>query len=351
MPANSLIRAVGASAPNDSPDVLLVQNCFIQQLSCNPPLKSRLIRKSAQLGEQLPPEGNELELFLSTPANDPLSIAMLIALIKSWQAEVMNFLRPDGNITPNGPTWRSINGNVASVHNIQPQVSSVVAPVAVAAASGSEGRYALFKQGDYGQTLLGGRTTIADDGCYLCTLVMAATAIGSRTRAWESAGVNVMPEKLTPVLGNRIAIRTGSFSGALISAQQFSRHLGMRFQPYAQGANRPYPNNVRLTSSDLTAVDLHLASGNPIAAGVAYANSGTTHPAHWILIIARSTDGNYIALDPGAGKKITLTKDIRLSLREATSSGDEVILFGHKGNSSDNSKAYGVIRCNFLSPL
>ncbi|HET8705981.1 MAG TPA: hypothetical protein VFM46_06730 [Pseudomonadales bacterium] len=351
MLANSLVCAVGASAPNQSQDVLIVQNCFIQQLSCNPQLKNRLIRKSAQLGEQLPAEGNELELFLSTPANDALSIAVLTALIKSWQVEVMNFSRPDGKIEPNGPTWRSINGNVASVQRIQPQVGAVASPSAVAPVAAREGSYALFKQGDYQQPLFNSSQTIARKGCYLCTLVMAATAIGSRTPAWAQAGIQVLPEKLTPTMGNQIAIRTGSCVGADIKAEQLARHLGMRFKPYAQGSTRSYPNHLALVSSDISAIDGHLASGNPVAAGVKYNSDSSRHAQHWVLIVSRTTDGKYIALDPGIGKKITLTKDVSQSYRNQISHNEGMILFGDKSNPAGHPTQYGVMTIILLSSL
>ena len=129
--------------------------------------------------------------------------------IRTFQTTVMGKSThwADGRVDPGGQTWRALNGNLPAVADISPAPLDSSTTGAVGASLGNTGDYSAFRQGNYG-THLGNSSrydsnkdgkkdssdkyaTIASHGCCLCTLTMAATAIGSDAHAVATFSIAV----------------------------------------------------------------------------------------------------------------------------------------------------------------
>jgi len=93
MPAMKLIQSVGIGGANKPDDVKAVQTALNSLLSLIPPTKKLVVDK--RLG--------------SRPEN-----SKTVAAIKLFQSKVVNMVRPDGKIDPNGRTHRKINEKLAN---------------------------------------------------------------------------------------------------------------------------------------------------------------------------------------------------------------------------------------------
>ncbi|WP_159819900.1 hypothetical protein [Colwellia sp. 20A7] len=102
MPAMKLIQSVGIGGANKPDDVKAVQTAFNSLLSLIPPTKKLTV--DGRLG--------------SRPEN-----SKTVAAIKLFQSKVVNMVRPDGIIDPNGRTHRKINEKLASA------VTAAIVPI------------------------------------------------------------------------------------------------------------------------------------------------------------------------------------------------------------------------------
>src|SRR4051794_21764004 len=129
--------------------------------------------------------------------------------IRYYQEKVLGWkgANVDGTINPGGPTWRALNGNTGGV----------------CAAFMIDG-YMVFRQGSYKSAQLGSGTgTIPAQGCALCTLTMAATAIGARTTSWPST---LEPGALDPLTANAIIRNAHGFAGSSLKLGDAAAALG-----------------------------------------------------------------------------------------------------------------------------
>ena len=101
MPAMKLIQSVGIGGANKPDDVKAVQTALNSLLNSIAPTKKLVVDK--RLG--------------SRPEN-----SKTVAAIKLFQSKVVNMVRPDGKIDPNGRTHRKINEKLtkASVVTVVP---------------------------------------------------------------------------------------------------------------------------------------------------------------------------------------------------------------------------------------
>jgi peptidoglycan hydrolase-like protein with peptidoglycan-binding domain len=267
----------------------------------------------------------------------------------------------DGRVDPGGQTWRALNGNLPAVADIAPAPLDSSTSGAVGASLGNTGDYSAFRQGNYG-THLGNSSrydsnkdgkmdssdkfaTIASHGCCLCSLTMAATAIGSRVPAYWPEGVT--PKSLTPLVANTICKKAGAYSGYSLNMKTAADALGMTGTHY--GFDTALPSN---------AVDIllgHLAGGNPVALHVDYKKGATGD--HWVLATRKINDfeGDVEAIDPASGGRMKFTRmDVFNSRYAARSEAERTgILFGlpaYGGTSqSRREKQYDYIVVRFMT--
>ena len=234
-----------------------------------------------------------------------------ITAIRSFQMIVMgkSAAWADGRVDPGGKTWSALSGNV-DVDAIVPAYFTDEIAGIVGDALGNCGPYTPFNQGAYGADL--GFTslydsdgdgtkdrvsTIATHGCLLCTLTMAATAIGARTQWWPTG---LRPQNLTPPKANEILKKSGAFgSNYTLNTNNACPALGMDMDQYGYNTEIP-PNSLDLIRG-------HIAGGNPVAAHVDYKNSTKASDDagdHWVLITQAVGGGliEFEALDPAGGK-------------------------------------------------
>ncbi|POF32811.1 peptidoglycan-binding domain-containing protein [Roseibium marinum] len=290
--------------------------------------------------------------------------ALTKSAIRSFQTVVMGKSPhwADGRIDPGGQTWRALNGNLPSVANISPAPLDTSTSGAVGSSLGNSGDYSAFRQGNYSSHLgtssqydsnkSGGIdagdkfSTIASHGCCLCTLTMAATAIGSRVPSYWPEGVT--PKSLTPLVANTICKNAGAFSGYSLNMQTAANALGMAGTHY--GFTSAMPGN---------AVDIllgHLAGGNPVALHVDYKKGGSGD--HWVLGTRKINDfeGDVEAIDPASGGRMKFTRMDVFNTRYAAQSDTEKkgILFGLPTNGGSASpsrreKQYDYIVVRFMT--
>lgn len=252
----------------------------------------------------------------------------------------------DGVIKPGGPTWRRLNGNLdrpSEIRNVtveanaKPTVSPPSAPPGSSVAS-----YQQFKQGNtaWGQTKLGGSDlTVAKKGCALCTLVMAATLIGSRTKHWPE---DVTPQSLTPQSGNEILTSAGAFSSkGWITMSTGAAALGMSYEEHGRTS--------KLDSSSIGTIDGHLQSNLPIAANVDY--KGSSAGDHWVLITSRNGDQTYNVIDPATGKTMLFKQpgaEVTNTRHTEQKHGEAGVLIGYAGSGTGSQVDYVVVRFGLL---
>jgi hypothetical protein len=136
------------------------------------------------------------------PDPDATSAAMTGSAVVRFQNKIMRWStdRCDGRVDPRGKSWTALTGAVGG-GNIAPTDVTSALP-AIGAALSNAG-FKAFNQGAYKTQTLGYKNkgkdvTISQEGCFLCTMTMAATGIGRPTSVWPSG---VLANQLTPVPG------------------------------------------------------------------------------------------------------------------------------------------------------
>src|SRR5271157_3696907 len=132
--------------------------------------------------QQLLNEAREREKKLQSAGIKTLKVdgecgPLTIRAIQNYQEKALGWSGKvvDATVHPGGKTWKSLNGNILK--------GIKVATVTTRPKTIIDG-YTAFRQGDkaWGPEILGnGNHTIHQWGCAMCTLTMAATAIGSPT--------------------------------------------------------------------------------------------------------------------------------------------------------------------------
>ncbi len=284
--------------------------------------------------------------------------------IRAFQTTVMGKSAQwaDGRVDPGGQTWRALNGNLPAVSGISPVPLDTSTSGAVGAALGNTGDYAAFRQGNYSSHLGTGTqydsnksggidagdkfSTIASHGCCLCTLTMAATAIGSRVPSYWPAGIT--PKSLTPLVANTICKNAGAFTSYSLNMKTAVNALGMAGTHYGFGTSLP-----------INAADIllgHLAAGNPVALHVDYKKGGSGD--HWVLATRKINDfeADLEAIDPASGGKMKFTRMDAFNSRYAAQNTAERkgILFGlpttgGAASPSRREKQYDYIVVRFMT--
>jgi hypothetical protein len=285
--------------------------------------------------------------------------------IRSFQMVVMqkSAAWSDGRVDPGGQTWKALSGNT-EVDNIVPVYFSDQIKAVVADTLATSGPYRPFNQGKYSGTHLGHSTrydsnkdgkiteddkfsTISRHGCLMCTLTMAATAIGNRTRHWPKT---LAPQDLTPLTANKILKESGAFgSNHTLWVPTACSALGMDHVQY--GYDTTIPHNA------LDLIRGHIATGNPIAAHVDY--YGDDGGDHWVLITKAISGGllEFEGIDPSGGNVMYFHSISALSDRYHyhTAGSRPGVLFGVGGPQSNPKRRakqmnYIVQRFVLLSP-
>lgn len=315
--ARSISAPVGAKGTNLSRDVKVIQELLNTARVNNAKFKTAGIDRLAEDGDI-----------------GPKTIAAISAYQKhvmGWQGDAV-----DGTVHPNRMTWKSLNGNVGSVPG--EQSSKEATPSTMVAG------YVMFKQGDFKSTTLGnGNLNVSGHGCALCTLTMAATAIGTATKHWPK---NLAPRDLTPPKSNDIIKAAGGFTGSLLKMKEAAEALGMTYDEFGRTSE--------LKGSDVSWIEHNLGAGYPVAAHVDYKSSNVGD--HWILVVRRRSDATFDAIDPATGRVVTLTKAPMSSIGDPKGAPglDSVlkgVLYGWGQGGSKSQMKYVVVRFGLLAPL
>lgn len=314
--ARSIALTVGRYGVNKSVDVKVIQLLLNEALDRDPKFKATGTGKLATDG-----------------ACGPLTIGA----IEKFQQAVLGWSGPsvDGTVHPNKRTWKALNGNVASNDQIIPQADQRPPKV--------DG-FSAFRQGDFAATKLGdGDLNIAGHGCALCTLTMAATAIGSPTKHWPAC---MLPKDLTPSISNQILRKAGAFSGSMLFMRGAAEALGMTYDEYGM---RPGNWDDKLEADNVLYIESNLVAGNPVAANVDY--KSTSRGDHWILITKRYGDGTFGCIDPATGRALKLTKSRPPATAQKSMDRDlgGGVLFGWGQGGSASQQKYVVKRFALLA--
>jgi hypothetical protein len=314
--ARSISAPVGAKGTNISKDVEVVQALLNAARLSNQKFKAAGVERLAEDGDIGP---------------------KTIAAIKTYQEKVLGWsgTAADGTVHPNRTTWKSLNGNIGSAPGEQ---ASKEAPSLLVAG------YVMFKQGNYKSTALGsGNLNVSGHGCALCTLTMAATAIGTATKHWPKG---LAPRDLTPPAANDIIKAAGGFNQSLLKMGVAAEALGMTYDEFGRTKD--------LRASDVAFIESNLAAGNPVAGHVDYKSSKVGD--HWILIVDRHPNATFDAIDPATGRLIKLTKAPMSSANDPkggprTDSIKNGVLFGWGQGGSKSQMNYVVVRFGLLAPF
>lgn len=357
-------RSVGARGVNTDADVRLIQNLLNQPRNQPPvPYREAVLTVDGDCG------------------------GLTVDAIERFQSAVLKWggRSVDGRVDPKGKTWRALNGNVASCHDILPMQldwQSVAALKCAASNAGARmeddmgppeppqiddaGRakaYTKVNQWRYDKSVLGHRygedkdgdgegdkwTSVRNAGCALSSLTMAATRIGSATPHWPNG---LTPRDLTVLQANEICKKAGAFTRQSLLMGQAAAALGMAEQEY--GFNRANAKMLPLPENAVDQIYAHLMTDRPVAAHVDYKAKGGKRGDHWVLLTNVQGDGKVRAIDPSGGKFMTFTKSSTNNARfEETQNG---ILFGESGvgfgpATTANQKNYCVVRYILLTEI
>jgi hypothetical protein len=313
MPGDALTiqLPVGRNGTNKRDDVLVVQELINQAMLREPAFKAAV------------------PVFLEV---DGRFGGKTEAAIVAFQRSVLKWsgAAVDGTVNPGRQTWKALNGNVPALNQIK-RINGFVA----------------FRQGKYsGVTLGSGTLTISGYGCAMCTLTMAATSIGTRTKHWPKG---VSPSELTPLVVNEILKKGGAFTDSSLSMPTAAAALGMEYEEF--GRTSP------LGDDDLGTIEEHLSAGLPVAAHVDYKDNehgDVTLGDHWILLVARFGNGIYQAIDPATGDALRLSGNEAITINNARYSETKTkrrgVLFGFEGCGTHPQQArYVVVRYGLLT--
>src|SRR5215204_7407562 len=156
--ARTISAPVGAKGSNLKPDVKTIQELLNVARTSNAKFKAAGVPVLAEDGGIGP---------------------KTVAAITAYQEKVMGWsgAAVDGTVHPNRTTWKSLNGNVGSARGEQSSREFCELPMFAG--------YVMIRQGDFRSTQLGsGSLNVSGYGCALCTLTMAATAIGTPNDHW-----------------------------------------------------------------------------------------------------------------------------------------------------------------------
>lgn len=315
--ARTISAPVGAKGSNLKPDVKVIQVLLNTARLKNPKFKTA--------GIEVLPENGDIE-------------PKTIAAITAYQEKVLGWRgsAADGTVHPNRTTWKSLNGNVGSARGEQASAEVCSLPMV-------DG-YAMYRQGDFKSTKLGsGDLNVAGHGCALCTLTMAATAIGTPTTHWPKG---LLPQDLTPPKANDIIKAAGGFQKSNLIMGVAAGALGMTYDEFGRQKD--------LVPQDLSWIASHLAAGFPVAGHVDFKSSNIGD--HWILIMRRRSDATFDAIDPAYGKLVTLTSAPMSSMLDPkggprTDAIKKGILFGWGQGGKGGQVNYVVVRFGLLGPL
>ncbi len=155
------------------------------------------------------------------------------------------------------------------------------------------GNFKVMSQSDYGQQLGSGKWTIRQAGCMMSAYAMASTGLTGRDT--------------NPAAANDAIKRAGGFSGSGLIGPTAARALGMR-EVQRTGTHSTSTQNMKNT------IDAALAKGQAVVLGVDYkaGSNGTSNGTgvdHWLTVVGKDPQGNYLVLDPAGGKQITMHAD------------------------------------------
>ena len=316
--ARTITAPVGAKGLNKSADVRVVQELLNAARVNNAKFKAAGVDRLSEDGDMGP---------------------KTIAAISAFQEKVLGWKGDavDGTVHPNRTTWKSLNGNIGGAVPGEQSTKDATPATMVAG-------YVLFKQGNYKSTQLGsGSLNVSGHGCALCTLTMAATAIGTVTKHWPK---NLDPRDLTPPKANDIIKAAGGFDGSLLKMSVAAEALGMSYDEFGRSSE--------LKGSDVSWIESNLAAGFPVAGHVDYKSSNVGD--HWILIVQRRNNATFDAIDPATGKVVSLTKAPQSSIGDPkggprTDAIKKGILFGWGQGGSASQMNYVVVRFGLLAPV
>lgn len=252
LPVMTIFVSVGKNGFNSYNDVIVVQSLLNQHLAGNGKYRARFL----EVGGGPPP----LNGFLGEDGNcgpqTELAIQTFQNFVLRWSE-----VRCDGRVDPGGTTWTALNGNIA--YSKVPVADASGVMVEVGNAIANIGGYQVFRQGDFTAGLGYGqdkkyKPTIKSEGCCLCSMVMASTAIGARVAGiWPK---DIAPKDMTPHIANKIMKdNNGYFDGGLRTLDAI-KLLGMK-GTYHQGP---------LTAKHIGILQGHLAMGYPVMGHVDY---------------------------------------------------------------------------------
>lgn len=252
---------------------------------------------------------------------DPTTAAMTGSAVVQFQNKIMRWAtdRCDGRVDPKGKTWTALTGAVGGGNIAPTDVTSALPAIGDAL---SNVGFKAFNQGTYKTQTLGYKSkgkdvTISQQGCFLCTMTMAATGIGRPTSVWPSG---VLAKDLTPVHANDIAKNNQCYTPNGLNPFTLAPLLGMKIRRF--GPNGANDGDEPLPADPVAQVDGHIGSGGVVAAHVDYKDKHSddfTRGDHWVLITNKASDGafrDYDALDPSGGATMGMSKNLAVNPRE-----------------------------------
>ncbi|WP_439522109.1 hypothetical protein [Marivita sp.] len=249
---------------------------------------------------------------------DPNAAAFTGSAVVQFQQKVMwwSLDRCDGRVDPRGKTWTALTAAVGAGGIAPVDVTPTLPAIGDAL---SNAGFKAYNQGSYKTQTLGYQNkgkdvTISQEGCFLCTMTMAATGIGRPTSVWPAG---VLAKDLTPVHANDIAKNNACYTTAGLNPFALAPLLGMKISRFGlEKGDSPLPAN------PVAHVDGHIGAGGVVAAHVDYKDKHEgdfTKGDHWVLITNKASDSgfrDYDALDPSGGAKMGMSKNLAVNPRE-----------------------------------
>lgn len=378
LPVMTIFLSVGKAGFNSYNDVIFVQMLLNQHLSGNGQYRAKFLA----VGGGAPPRNGFLGEDGNCGPETELAIKTFQTFVLRWSES-----RADGRVDPDGTTWRALNGTIS--YSKMPAADANKVMVEVGHAIANVGGHMLFKQGDFTAGLGYGqhkkyKPTIKSEGCCLCSMVMAATAIGARVPGvWPK---DLAPKDMTPHIANKIMKENGGYFEGGLRTLDAIKLLGMQGTYY----------NEQMGAKEINILQGHLAQGYPVMGHVDYKDDFVYRKVkndkgnmvyardennkrikderreswgdHWVLIIPGGSPGEgmkqYLALDPAYGAKMWFHPYSALSARYREVQLERAlnsyplyreerdgVLFGTAGHPNyKNQKDYCLVRMVTLKP-